>query len=226
MRKMIRDLAPDFIAAALVVIIFAAGWIIAGYIITPPSVEAQLGVGGHVPATNWASPGAIGSTTPNTGKFTTVESTIATGTAPLVVASTTNVVNLNASSLSGATFAAPGTIGGGTPAPSTFTTMTANTSVTIGGATPTAITNIRVYTPSLTPAQLAAAIGVTEEAFTVTGLTTADKVFVNGPAPTALCPPVTYRVSAADTLAIGFVDLTVALCTPAAGTYAIVAVRS
>jgi hypothetical protein len=42
-------------------------------------------------------------------------STVATGTAPLSVASTTNVPNLNASFLNGATFAAPGTIGGGTP---------------------------------------------------------------------------------------------------------------
>ena len=56
-------------------------------------------------------------------------STIATGTAPLVVASTTNVVNLNASSLSGATFAAPGAIGGVTPAAGTFTTLVGNTSV-------------------------------------------------------------------------------------------------
>jgi hypothetical protein len=48
-------------------------------------------------------------------KGTQLQSTVATGTAPLIVASTTNVANLNASSLSGATFAAPGTIGGTTP---------------------------------------------------------------------------------------------------------------
>jgi len=98
--------------------------------------------------------------------------------------------------------------------------------VDVGSASPTAITNIRVYTPSLTPTQLAAAIGVVEQTFTVTGLTTNDKVLVVGPSPTALCPPVTYRVSAADTLAIGFADLTVALCTPTAGTYVVVAIRS
>ena len=51
-------------------------------------------------------------------------STIATGTAPLVVSSTTNVANLNASSLGGATFAAPGAIGGTTAGPGTFTTVT------------------------------------------------------------------------------------------------------
>ena len=69
-----------------------------------------------------------------------ITSTLATGTAPLVVASTTNVANLNASSLSGATFAAPGPIGGGTPDTGTFTSIT-----TPGGATfhttNTALTN-------------------------------------------------------------------------------------
>ncbi len=63
-------------------------------------------------------------------------STIATGTAPLTVASTTNVANLNASSLGGATFAAPGAIGSGTPATSiaagTFTAKGSAGSNTIG----------------------------------------------------------------------------------------------
>ena len=67
-------------------------------------------------------------------------SSVATGTPPLVVASTTNVANLNASSLGGATFAAPGPIGGGTPDTGTFTSIT-----TSGGATfhttNTALTN-------------------------------------------------------------------------------------
>ena len=72
---------------------------------------------------------SIGATTASTGRFTTVTSTIATGTAPFTVASTTNVANLNASSLNGATFAAPGAIGGTTKAAGTFTTMTADVSV-------------------------------------------------------------------------------------------------
>ena len=62
-----------------------------------------------------------------------ITSTLATGTAPFVVSSTTNVANLNASSLNGATFAAPGTIGGTTPGAATFTTLTAQTSITSGG---------------------------------------------------------------------------------------------
>jgi len=52
-------------------------------------------------------------------------STVATGTAPLVVSSTTNVANLNASSLNGATFAAPGAIGGTTPSSGAFTSISA-----------------------------------------------------------------------------------------------------
>lgn len=73
-----------------------------------------------------------------TGTITTpgvFVSTIATGTAPLTVSSTTVVANLNASTLSGATFAAPGTIGAGTPAGALFTTLFANTSATIGNLT-------------------------------------------------------------------------------------------
>lgn len=62
-------------------------------------------------------------------------STVSTGTAPLAVTSTTNVANLNASSLSGATFAAPGSIGSGTPASGAFTTLTANGAVTATGTT-------------------------------------------------------------------------------------------
>lgn len=52
-----------------------------------------------------------------------LKSTVATGTPPLVVASTTNVANLNASSLAGATFAAPGAIGSTTPAAGSFTVL-------------------------------------------------------------------------------------------------------
>jgi hypothetical protein len=62
-----------------------------------------------------------------------------------------------------------------------------------------------------------------EQNFTVTGVTTANRVFVNGPAPTALCPPVHWRVSAGNTVTGSFVQLTAAICTPATGTYQVVA---
>ncbi len=92
----------------------------------------------------WAAPGTIGSGTPSTGAFTTlsatgvITSTLATGTAPFTVASTTNVANLNASSLSGATFASPGAIGGGTPSTGAFTTLSATGVITSTLATGTA----------------------------------------------------------------------------------------
>src|SRR5437763_424705 len=73
------------------------------------------------------------------------------------------------------------------------------------------------YAPSITPAATAAAIGTSSQTFTVTGLTTADRVYVNGPAPTALCPMVGARVSAANTLQLDFATLTAVACTPAAG---------
>lgn len=65
-----------------------------------------------------------------------LQSTVTTGTAPFIVASTTNVANLNASLLGGATFAAPGAIGGTTPAAGTFTTLVASS--TVSGASYTA----------------------------------------------------------------------------------------
>jgi len=66
-----------------------------------------------------------------TGTFSanTLTSTVATGTAPFTVTSTTNVANLNASSLSGATFASPGPIGSGTASTGAFTTLSASSTV-------------------------------------------------------------------------------------------------
>lgn len=61
----------------------------------------------------------------------TLVSTVATGTAPFTVTSTTTVANLNAASVQGATMAAPGAIGGTTPAAGAFTTLTASTSVVV-----------------------------------------------------------------------------------------------
>lgn len=77
----------------------------------------------------------IGATTPSTGAFTAltassqIVSTVSTGTAPFSVVSTTNVPNLNASSLGGATFASPGPIGGTTPGTGAFTSITGSSSI-------------------------------------------------------------------------------------------------
>lgn len=97
-----------------------------------------------------------------------------------------------------------------------------DTSLTIGGGT--ALTKAVVYTPSLTPALIAAA-GLAEQTFTVSGLTTSDTLTVNGPSPAADTALVHARVSAANTLALQFQTLAVNL-TPTSGTYRILAVRS
>jgi hypothetical protein len=77
----------------------------------------------------------IGGSSTAAANFTTVSasgvitSTVSTGTAPFVVASTTKVSNLNVDQLDGADWAAPAAIGTGTPAAGTFTALTANTSL-------------------------------------------------------------------------------------------------
>ncbi len=110
----------------------------------------------------FAAPGAIGGGTPSSGAFTTlsatgqITSTLPAGTPPFVIASTTNVPNLNASTLSGATFAAPGAIGGGTPGSGAFTTLSATgqiTSTLANGTAPFAITSSTV-SPNLNAALL------------------------------------------------------------------------
>jgi hypothetical protein len=114
---------------------------------TPTDTVAELGTANTFTAANAFT------TISASGQIT---STATTGTAPLVIASTTNVPNLNASSLSGATFAAPGAIGGGTAAAGTFTTLQANTDFLTAGTTfPTQAAGQTVVTglisaPSLT----------------------------------------------------------------------------
>jgi hypothetical protein len=83
---------------------------------------APTGTGGYVLNT---SPTMI--TPAITGTMTTsgqIASTLATGTAPFSVASTTVVANLNASFINGANFATPGPIGSGTPSTGAFTALT------------------------------------------------------------------------------------------------------
>lgn len=103
----------------------------------------SLGGGGSMSGTWSGSP--IFSGTPNfsngflatTGTFSgQIISTLATGTPPLVVASTTQVANLNVSQLEGATWESPGTIGSTTPNTGKFTTLNATTSLALAGSTP------------------------------------------------------------------------------------------
>jgi hypothetical protein len=83
-----------------------------------------------------------------------------------------------------------------------------------------------VLSASITPTATAASIGVATQTFTFTGLASGDKVAPLAlPAPTALCPPVGFRATAANTLSIDFAVLTAAACTPASGSYAVIVVR-
>lgn len=104
---------------------------IATAVATKTDNAAAAIVGGSINATT------IGNATPSTGAFTTlagttisasgqITSTVATGSAPLVIASTTQVSNLNASQLVGATWAIPLAIGSTTPAAGAFTTLNAS----------------------------------------------------------------------------------------------------
>jgi hypothetical protein len=109
-------------------------------------------------------------------------------------------------------------------ADSNFSGVNASDSLTVG-ASGTPITQMRVYSQTITAASVAAAT-VAEQTFTVTGLTTADKVIVNAPANATATGIAGARVSAADTLAIRYVNPTAGSLTPAAGTHTIIAIRS
>lgn len=84
----------------------------------------------------------------------------------------------------------------------------------------------RAYdTGAISPAQVVNAT-TSEQTFTVTGLTTSDAVFVVKPTHQAGLGIVNARVSAADTLAITFMNATAATITPTASeTYKVIAFR-
>lgn len=81
-------------------------------------------------------------------------------------------------------------------------------------------TGVYVISASLTPAEVATITAPTQT-FTVSGLKTGDHVDVNPPAQTAGVTLAAARVSAANTLALTFVNPTAGNLTPAAGTYII-----
>lgn len=93
------------------------------------------------------------------------------------------------------------------------------------GSSGTELTQVKAYSQTITPASVGAAT-VAEQTFTVTGLTTADKVIVNPAAISNATGIVGFRVSAADTLAVRFVNPTAGALTPTAGTWTILAFRS
>jgi hypothetical protein len=129
-----------------------------------------------------------------TGQIT---STLAIGTAPFSVVSTTNVPNLNASSLNGATFANPGAIGGGTAGAGAFSTLSASGAVSGAG-----FTSLFASPPAIggtAPAAITGTAVTATTSFTATGLVTsadlATAVFANsasviaGTSTSTLIPP-------------------------------------
>lgn len=84
------------------------------------------------------------------GSFTNISysgqltSTVATGTAPMVVASTTKVTNLNVDLLDGGDWATPGTIGSTTPNSGVFTALSTNGTVNVNLGTDTTNTGVNV----------------------------------------------------------------------------------
>lgn len=106
------------------------------------------------------------------------------------------------------------------------TTGNFSTSITVGSSG-TAITQIRVFTVAATPTVISVTT-CSEQAITVTGITTSDKLVLNPPtiaaSPGAVA--VAVRVSAADTAAVTFCNAGVANATPAAGNYVFTAFRS
>lgn len=93
----------------------------------------------------------------------------------------------------------------------------------LGGGT--ALTKVVVYTPSLTPAAVAANTSA-EQTFTVNGLSTSDTVIVNPPSGTDGLLIGGVRASAANTLAVRWANVTAGALTPAAGTFRVVAIRN
>jgi len=146
------------------------------------SASASSGTFSNVTITGGTINGTtIGATTASTGAFTTLSasnqftSTVTTGTAPFVIASTTNVANLNASSLNGATFASPGSIGSTIASSGSFTTLSASSTISGTGfssylASPPAIGGTSANTGTFTTLTATA-----DSSFTSTGALTISK---------------------------------------------------
>jgi hypothetical protein len=96
--------------------------------------------------------------------------------------------------------------------------------LTTGVASGTSLSQISVYNQSLDVASVNGLTSV-EQTFTVTGLSTADSVVVNKPSLSAGLVVGNARVSATNTLAITFGNVTALPINPGAEIYTIVAIR-
>lgn len=86
------------------------------------------------------------------------------------------------------------------------------------------VTDLNIFSVSITPASVATAV-VAEQTFTVVGVKTTDRVIVNPPAVANNIGIAGCRVSAADTVAIRFVNPTAGALTPTAGVYEFICLR-
>jgi hypothetical protein len=83
---------------------------------------------------------------------------------------------------------------------------------------------VKVYSPTINPASVASATSA-EQTFTVTGLLVGDIPVVVKPTATAGVGIVNARVSAADTLAVTFMNATAGAVDPASETYTVLVFR-
>ena len=91
--------------------------------------------------------------------------------------------------------------------------------------TGTPVYNLKEYSQTITPVGVAT-VSVADQTFTVTGLLTTDRILAINTENGTPCGIVGMRVSAADTLAIKFVNPTGATATPSAGTFKIIVIRT
>ncbi len=219
--------------AVIVSVLFVTGIVNAA-----TTISTNINTGGTLTVTGASTLGTVTATSINGNTITTGTGVLTLATGKTLTANST----LTFAGTDGTTMTFPSTSAtiARTDAANTFTgvqTMTSPvlitpalgvataTSIAIGGGT--AVTKISVLTTgAITPVATAAAIGTTQQTFAVASLLTTDKIIVNGPVPTSLCPMTGYRVSANDILQLDFTTLTALACTPAAGTYNIVMIRN
>jgi hypothetical protein len=162
----------------------------------------------------------IGFNVAKTGKFSTIQSIVAQGTAPITVTSTTLCTNLNAAQLGGATFASPGAIGGTTASTGRFTTITSTQATGTAPFTVASTTNVaNLNASSLNGATFAApgAIGgTTASAGTFTALTATGTTTLATSLGGIL--KATAGVISAATAGTDYVAISGALGTPSSGT--------
>lgn len=101
--------------------------------------------------------------------------------------------------------------------------LAATTSVAVGGGT--LMTKIVAYAAVIDPASVAAAT-TAEQLFTVTGIATTDKLFINKPTVTAGLGIANVRASATNQIGITFVNATAGAIDAVSETYTIIAMRS